>query len=477
MISLRVPAWPFAAAVVLAAGCSEEIRFTTTSVEAREAYAEGVKQMEMFYYAEAQKSLDRAVDADSNFAMALGRKALLAFRMGQDSAARACAARAVSAAPGASLRERLYVSAWSNLVTYHHPAAAAAADSLIELYPDDGEAHVLRGSLYEIDKNLEAAIETYAKAAEGEDAYPLAVMSLGYAYSSIGEQEKALEAMRRYIAMAPEAADPRASYADLLLRFGKYDEAMEQYERSLELKPDYWYAFSMIAKVHAIRGRLRESERMMDRAYELLPPSRDLEAERRAALAGFAFSRGNYEEAERMSLEALATDTTLGGAAFVLTNALIKQGQYDAADRVLDRIRSEIEARSLQASPVMADFHAMRARVLSARGEQQEALTALEEALEYTNTLNRTYVQREMAEVYLRQGETESALDACAEALSVNTNAPQALLTLTRVYHAQGDARMTREVGERLLRLWKDADPDFKDAEELKRLLAWTTAV
>jgi len=51
------------------------------------------------------------------------------------------------------------------------------------------------------------------------------------------------------------------------------------------------------------------------------------------------------------------------------------------------------------------------------------------------------------------------------------------LLTLARVYHKQGDVRMTREVGERLRLFWKDADPDFKDAAELKRLLAATNAV
>ena len=302
-------------------------------------------------------------------------------------------------------------------------------------------------------------------------------MSLGYAYSAAGEQEKALATMQRYIEMAPEAADPRASYADLLLRFGRYDEALEQYQKSLELKPDYWYAFSMIGKVYATMGRLREAEKMMKRAYELLPPSRDLQAEQLATLAGFEIARGNYKDAQRVSLEALSIDTTLGPGAFVLMNALIKQAQYDEADRVLDRVRAELEARSLAESPVMADYHAMRARVLSGRGQLGEALAALEEALEYTSALNRTYVHREMAEVYLKRGEIEPALDACAEAMSINTNSPQALLTLTRVYHAQGDVRMTREVGERLLRLWKDADPDFKDAEELKRLLAVTHAV
>jgi len=477
MIRFRYPAWPLVAAMVLAAGCSEKLRFTTASEEARAAYADGVKQMEMFYYADALQSLDRAVAADSNFALAWGHKAFLAYRMGQDSAARACAARATWLAPGASERERLLVSIWSNFVSYQHPAAAAAADSLIALYPDEMQAYILRGTLYEIEKDLESAIGVYSRAAKGESAYPLAVMSLGYAYSATGEQQKALATMQRYIEMAPDAADPRASYADLLLRFGRYDEALEQYQKSLELKPDYWYAFSMIAKVNSTMGRLRAAEKLMERAYELLPPSRDLDAERLATRAGFELARANYKDAERLSIEALALDTTFGPGAFGLINAMIKQEKYDAADEVIKRVHEELEARSLQASPVMADYHAIRARVLSARGRQEEALAALKEAMQYTSTLNRTYVYREMAEVYLKQGEIEPALDACAEALSINTNAPQALLTLTRVYHAQGDLRMTKEVGERLLRFWKDADPDFKDAAELRRLLAATHSV
>jgi tetratricopeptide (TPR) repeat protein len=477
MIRFRFPAWPLVAAVVLAAGCSEESRFTTGSSDAYAAYLEGVKQMEMFYYADALRALDRAVAADSNFALAWGRKAYLAHRMGEDSAGTVCAARALRLAPGASQRERLLISTWANLVLYRHPAAAAAADSLIELYPDENEAYVLRGILYEIDKDLESAIEVYVKAAEGETAYPLAVMSLGYAYSAAGEQEKALEEMQRYIEMAPDAADPRASYADLLMRFGKYDEALAQYKISLDLKPDYWYAFSMIGKVYFSKGRLREAEKMYDRSFELLPASRGKDAQRLATLAGLAHARGDYVEAERLSREAVGVDTTLGAGAFALVNALVRQGKYDAADEVVDRIYHELKLRSLLESPTMVDYHIIRARVLSGRGYDDEALAELEEAMLYSSTLNRTYVYRERAEVLLKKDEFEPALDACSEALSINTNAPQALLTLARVYRTQGDVRMAREVGERLLRFWSEADTDFKDAADLKALLAATQPV
>jgi hypothetical protein len=45
------------------------------------------------------------------------------------------------------------------------------------------------------------------------------------------------------------------------------------------------------------------------------------------------------------------------------------------------------------------------------------------------------------------------------------------LLTLTKIYHRQGDTRMAVEIGSRLLALWNDADLDFTDRNDLLRLL------
>ena len=45
------------------------------------------------------------------------------------------------------------------------------------------------------------------------------------------------------------------------------------------------------------------------------------------------------------------------------------------------------------------------------------------------------------------------------------------LLTLTMVYAGVGDAAMAREIGRRLMDLWRDADPDFRSRIELQRIL------
>jgi tetratricopeptide (TPR) repeat protein len=92
-------------------------------------------------------------------------------------------------------------------------------------------------------------------------------------------------------------------------------------------------------------------------------------------------------------------------------------------------------------------------------------------AVGFSSSLTRGMVYRQMAEIYRREKAFEPALDACEQALEVNPNYPEALLTLVRIYHDQGDRRMTKEIGSRLVSFWSKADPDFKNRNELKKIL------
>ena len=71
----------------------------------------------------------------------------------------------------------------------------------------------------------------------------------------------------------------------------------------------------------------------------------------------------------------------------------------------------------------------------------------------------------------MRERRYEEAFDACEEALRVNPNYPEPLVTLVKTYHAKGDAAMSKEIGGRLLGFWKDADPDFLNLRDLQQLL------
>ncbi|MFN0157121.1 MAG: tetratricopeptide repeat protein [Bacteroidota bacterium] len=452
-------------------GCTEETGLTTQSLEARAAYNEGMKHWENFYYTEAKSSFESTVTHDSSFAMAWARLAMVNFSTQNDRFAKAEIERAMRLSVSATRKEQLFIRMWERRIEFAMDEAAVIADSLIALYPKEPEPYVFRGGLFEQNKNLDAAIKSYQKAVEVDTGYAPAVMQLGYAYSTANEQEKAIATMERYIRLVPGAADPRASYADLLLRVGRYDEALEQYRQSLELKPDYWYSLQQIGTIYSIQGKLDAAVLQFEAGFNVLPQSEQLAASRKAVSAGLEMQRMRYQEAVTLYDEALALDSANFTARFGLVNALGKLHKFNQARGVVEEIREELTRKNLDETGSMQGFHTMKARLFLEEGLLEEAKAECEKALQFSSPLSRPSVIRWLAEIHVHEKQYEAALDACEIALSVNPNSPLALLTLTRVYAALGDERMTREISNRLLALWKHADNDFVELISLKKIL------
>lgn len=453
-------------------GCTREREITTSSPEALPLYNAGVERWKNFYFQEAKAVLDSAIRLDSTFAMAWARLAMVEVGMKNESQAQMHIGYAQRYSARTSLPEQLFISMWYHRIHYAFREAAASADSLIALCPDDAEAYVFRGMLYEEAKDFEAAIRLYEHAEKVDTGYVPAIMSLGYAYSTIGEQSRAIAQMERYIRLAPDVADPRASFADLLLRVGRYDEALEQYNKSLDLKPDYWYSINQIGNVYAVQGRLREAEEQFHKGLTFLLQDQQLESSHLSSDAALNVLRGEYSRAVEQYTRALTIDSTNISAAYGLVNAFFQMKNFKEAHATIARIRMELEQRNLGESQAMLGFFLARAKLLTAEENLPEALAVCDSALDYTSPLTRGAVYRQVAEIRLRQRQYEDAFGACEEALSVNPNSPDALLTLMKVYHAQGDLRMTHEIGGRLMMFWKKADADFRFLREVKRMLA-----
>ena len=458
--------------VILAiAGCGQEKKLTSGSPDAVRSYREGVAQWEKFYYPEAKRSFESALAHDSSFAMAWCRLAMVDAASGSEGSALRAIKEAARLAPGCTRREQLFIAMWRERLEFDNSGAAATADSLIRLYPDEKEAYLFRGYLYEeLDKNYDAALGCYTKAVGADSGYAQAVMSLGYAYSTLGNQEKAVELMQRYIRLAPDAADPRASYADLLVRAGRYDDALAEYRKALDLKPDYWYAVREIGTVYSILGRLREAHEQFHRSLSLLPPGPEIDAAHQVADAQLDFKRGKYSDAAAGYRRALAIDSVNYAAAEGLVHTLGKLKEFEGAHEVLRRISLILAGRHLTNSTVMLSYHLTNAGLLTDEGKYTEALGECDSAGGYSLPLTRAAVERQRAATHFAAGALEDALDDCGRALEVNPNSPPVLLTLVRIYHKSGDTRMTGEIGLRLQSLWANADPDFEDRNELLRL-------
>jgi tetratricopeptide (TPR) repeat protein len=237
------------------------------------------------------------------------------------------------------------------------------------------------------------------------------------------------------------------------------------------LKPDYWYSANQIGTIYMTKGRLKAADEQFHKAIAALPQSTQLKANHLAVDGHLNLLRGLYEEAAQQYRDALSLDSTNGEAAYGLLNAFRKLKDLKRADEVLAGIWTELGRRNLLQSQYMLGFYLAKSLLLLDKGDMEGARAACDSALEFSTTLSRSPVFRQIAEMDLRQQHYEDAFDACEEALRVNPNSPEPLFTLVKTYHAQGDMRMTKEIGGRLLDFWKDADPDFLSLRELQRLL------
>ncbi len=460
-----------AAALLLFAGCEAGREWSTESQEAIRLVQEGTASWQKFYYADALVSLQKAVVADSLFAVAWGRLALTYdYTSNHDEALRALE-RAEKLSANATDKERRFIRLWGYRIRGVRSAEAKLADSLLLQYPENSELYIFRGLLYEIDRNYEAAVQTYEEGVKRDTGFALGVMSLGYAYSILGDQDKAVAYMQRYIHMAPQEADPRASYADILVRAGRYTEALEQYRKSLELKPDYWYAVREIGTVYTIQGRLRDAEAQFEKAVLLLPRNVRLEATLLRQRAYLDNQRGAYSDAVSQLRAALAIDSSYIGSAYGLVFALGKMKRFGEAWETIDSLNAELVRRNMRESHLVQGYYLLRARLLTEEEKLDEAEAECRNALEASTPFTRGAVYVNLARIAVARHEWEGGLDAVDGALAVNPNSPEALMMLVRIYNGRGDLAMTREIGDRLLTLWRDADADFRALKELRALL------
>jgi tetratricopeptide (TPR) repeat protein len=428
----------------------------------------GVKNWQQFNYTDALASLEKSVAADSQFAIAYGRIALVHLWGSNMPDARAMIDRAVHLSGGATVREQQMIRLWSYRINEKHDQEAGLADSLIALYPDDAELYWFRGQCYENEGNLEAAVRMYSDGFDRDTSFALNVMSLGYAHSVLGDQGKAVTYMQQYIRMAPMEPDPLASYADILMRAGRYDEALENYRKALTVKPDYWYAVREIGTVYLIKGRLREAEKQFEEAFRLLPSNPRMEAGMLKSRGVLDFQRGRYGDAIALFRASLAIDSTYLGVAGGLVSALAKARRFAEGWEVVDSVRAELGRRDLIESPIMLGYHLMRSRLYAAEEKLDSADEECRLAVEFSTPLTRGAIYVQMARIARAQRDWEGAIGAVENALGVNPNAAEALLTLALVYHEKGDKQMAAEIGKRLLEMWHDADSDFRPLAELR---------
>jgi tetratricopeptide (TPR) repeat protein len=204
--------------------------------------------------------------------------------------------QAVALAEQASNGERLMIlglEAGANADTklqgdYYEQLAAA--------YPRDERAHFLLGGAYFGQQKYGQAIREYEKAVEIEPEYAPAYNLLGYAHRANGDFAAAEKAFKQYIALIPGDPNPYDSYAELLMKMGRFDQSITMYRKALAVDPHFAPSRFGIASNLMFQGKHEEARAEARKLYQA---ARD-DGERRTALFGTAViyaDEGKLEEA------------------------------------------------------------------------------------------------------------------------------------------------------------------------------------
>lgn len=128
----------------------------------------------------------------------------------------------------------------------------------------------------------------------------------GFAFSQLGEYERAYDCARRALEMAPTFSGLNCNVGESLQRLGRLDEALPYLEREVQLHPKLGLGYSLLSAAYYQAKRFAEALVAIRKAAELLPDH--LAVWRDYALqAGRAQSISDYERAMawlRISLNA-----------------------------------------------------------------------------------------------------------------------------------------------------------------------------
>lgn len=448
------PAPPADADVNADTDADTEVPITSASPEAVELYRQARDLSERLRNTEAHELFARAVAKDPDFALAHLGMAETSPTTGEFFES---LERAVALADRVSEAERWIILGRQATVDGDVEAQRRYYRQLVERYPGDERARVLIALHHFGRQELEPALEHLDRAVALDPGYAPAYNLLGYAHQLRGDTAAAEEALRRYVELLPTEANPYDSYAGLLVKVGRFEEAIANYRQALERDPDFFFSRLGIGTCYTLLGRYDEARATFQEAYDRV----DTDGQRRRALLGKVVSylhQEDYDSAlaevrKRYALAAAAEDRVAMFDDLVLTgNVLIGAGDADRAEASFRRAVAtvgEADVGEEYRATARRNLAYHLARVALVRGDLE---TAAAKAEEYRATAKPDLPveagrSHELAgRIALERGDPETALRELSEA---DQEDPRILYFQALAWRARGDREKTRELAKR----------------------------
>jgi tetratricopeptide (TPR) repeat protein len=246
----------------------KEVPVTTSSKDALKLFESGRDKFEDMQFHAASTLFDQAIQQDPSFAMAYVYRAQTG---GGYNIVRENVDKAVSLEDKVSPGEKLEIEFAQAMYNGDVDKQKEYIDQLLTAFPSDKRVQILAGS-YEYSVNdFRGALDHLKKATEIDGNYAPAYNMIGYCQSALNNFPEAEKAFQTYIKMMPDQPNPYDSYAELLLKEGKYDESIAQYKKALEKDPTFTSSLAGIGNNYVFKQDFTSARNYYQQDYDNSP--------------------------------------------------------------------------------------------------------------------------------------------------------------------------------------------------------------
>jgi tetratricopeptide (TPR) repeat protein len=360
----------------------------------------------------------------------------------------------------------------------------------------------------------------FLKVIEIDPLFKEAYNILSYMYNAIGDFEKSLWAINKYIELAPGEPNPYDSRGDLYAFEGKPAEAIASYKKAVEIDPYFEASIKNLGNMYLFKQNYAKAESL----YQVMAshPDKYARADGRGALAKIPVCQGHFQQALRMLDIGIETDRIELGegpnmAVKIVQRAVVyehlgefksaiamaensrdimetidphnrfillikgyvpylyaRSGDFNKADALLDELeRYFIKSDSVQ--PFM--YWAVRGQVVLAKEDFEGAAAYYEKSTQIRPFF---ITQLGLARCYFGFGRLGDAVTMFEKAMrryddtraDNSAEAVKAYYWLGMAYEESGWDDKAIKQYETFLDIWKDADPGIKEIEDAQQRLA-----
>lgn len=187
-------------------------------------------------------------------------------------------------------------------------AAVARWQAATRLSPNDERPYEALGFWYLEQNRSREAVEQYREALRASPDSDEAQLGLAVAYQQSGDQAKARELLDQVRKENPSDAESQEQLADLCAKFKLYADAIQHYQRAIQLSPELAVAHNNLGWLYATAEdpQFRNPAQALEHAQQAVSLSRSRQPEYLDTLAEAWYVNQNYAEAVKVETQALA---------------------------------------------------------------------------------------------------------------------------------------------------------------------------